>query len=139
MATSVKISYVPKIQGTPVLPFVIDAYVSLRQAGNIEACDCPASGDEEAFYVLNRRKAVVAVLSFFKSGEGAFTVNMGYVLKSYRGRGYYEILWNRLVEEGRERELKKIIGYHKGGNAAILGFNEKVGRVIKYICSEFIL
>src|ERR1035441_7474480 len=81
MATSVKISYVQKIQGTPVLPFVIDAYVSLRQAGNIEACDCPASGDEEAFYIINNRKKVVAVLSFFKSGEGAFTVNMGYVLK----------------------------------------------------------
>jgi GNAT superfamily N-acetyltransferase len=132
-----KIEYVQKIQGTVVLPFVIDAYVSLRQVGNIEACDCPASGDEEAFYIRNNRKKVVAVLSFFKSGEGSFTVNMGFVLKAYRSRGYYGALWQRLVEEGRKRGLKTIIGYHKGGNAAILGFNEKAGRKIKYICSEF--
>lgn len=134
-----KIEYVEKIQGTPVLPFIIDAYVSLREAGNIEAWDAPASGDEEAFYILNAKKKVVAVLSFFKSSDTGFTINMGFVLKPYRKRGYYVALWNRLVEEGRARGLKTITGYHKGGNTAILGFNEKVGRKIKYICSEFTL
>jgi GNAT superfamily N-acetyltransferase len=132
-----KIEYIQKIEGTIVLPFVIDAYISLRQAGNIEACACPASGYEEALYILNRRKNIVAVLSFFKSKEGEFTVNMGFVLKPYRKRGYYGALWNRLVEEGRSRGLKRITGYHKPGNAALLGFNERVGRKIKYICSEF--
>lgn len=132
------ILYVHKINGTLVLPFVIDAYVSLRQAGNIEACDCPASGEEEAFYILNRRKRIVAVLSFFKSND-SFTVNMGFILKPYRKRGYYGAPWIRLVEEARSRDLKRIIGYHKPGNAAILGFNEKVGRQIKYICSEYTL
>ena len=133
------IKYVPAIHGTLLLPFVIDAYVNLRQAGNIEACDCPASGLEEAFYIENQRHKLVAVLSFFKSGEGAFTVNMGFVLKPYRKRGYYRVLWNRLVEEGRERGMKKIVGYHKPGNDKILAFNERVGRKIKYICSEFTL
>jgi len=135
----VEIKYVSKIQGSVVLPFVIDAYVSLRQVGNIEACDCPASGDEEAFYIENRRHKVVAVLSFFKSADDAFTINMGFVLKPYRKRGYYRALWERLVEEGRKRELKTIIGYHKPGNDKILAFNEHVGRAIKYICSEFVL
>lgn len=139
MSKPIEIQYVEKIQGTPVLPFVIDSYVSLRAAGNIEANDAPASGDEEAFYITNRRKRVVAVLSFFKSGHDSFTVNMGFVLKEYRNRGYYGLLWNRLVEEARERELKRIIGYHKSTNAAILGFNEKAGRRIKYICSEYIV
>lgn len=136
-----EIKYVSKIQGTVVLPFVIDAYVSLRQVGNIEAYDCPASGDEEAFYIENRRHKVVAVLSFFKTTEDAssFIINMGFVLKPYRKRGYYRALWERLIEEGRKRELKTIIGYHKPGNHNILAFNEHVGRAIKHICSEFVL
>ena len=54
MKRAAKIRYIGKIQGSPVLPYVIDAYVSLRQAGNIEACDAPASGEEEAFYIENR-------------------------------------------------------------------------------------
>jgi predicted GNAT family acetyltransferase len=134
-----KIDYVAKINCTPVMPFVIDAYVSLRQAGNIEACECPASGDEEAFYVRNRRGSIVAVLSFFKSGSSTMTVNMGFVLKRYRSRGYYGSLWDRLAAEGRERGLKSILGYHKPGNVAILGFNQRAGRTIKYVCSEFTL
>ena len=134
-----KIEHVDKIEGTPVLPFVIDAYVALRKAGNIESQDCPATGDEEAFYIENRLHKVVASLSFFKPNETSFTVNMGYVLKAYRKRGYYGDLWRRLVEEARARGIKTIIGYHKPGNAAILGFNEKVGRKIKYICSEFVV
>lgn len=135
-----KIEYVPKIESTPVLPFVIDAYVKLRTAGNIEACDCPASGDEEAFYIVNRSKKVVASLSFFPSADGTFfTVNMGFVLKSYRKKGYYAALWARLTEEARTRGMKRIIGYHKPGNAAILAFNERVGRKIKYVCSEYLV
>jgi L-amino acid N-acyltransferase YncA len=62
---------------------------------------------------------------------------MGFVQKAYRGRGRYQQLWNRLVEEAHKRGIRKIIGYHKPGNAAILKFNEKVGRRVKYICSEF--
>lgn len=133
-----KIRYVEKINGTPVLPYVIDAYISLRQAGNIEACDAPASGEEEAFYIENRLGKIVAVLSFFLSASGSFmTVNMGFVTKAYRKRGLYGDLWKRLVEESRGRKVKTIIGYHKASNAAILGVNERLGRKIKYICSEF--
>jgi GNAT superfamily N-acetyltransferase len=134
-----RIHFVSQINHTPVMPFVLDAYMTLRQVGNIEACDCPASGLEEAFYIVNRGGSIVAVLSFFLAKPGIFTVNMGFVSKRYRKRGYYEALWNRLVAEGRERGLKKIMGYHKPTNAAILGFNQRVGRVTKYVCSEFLL
>jgi hypothetical protein len=132
-----QIEYVPKIEGTPVLPYVIDAYTSLRADGNIEACACPASGDEEAFYIRNNRKTVVAVLSFFKNRVNTITVNMGFVSARYRRRGYYRLLWKRLVEEATERGVKSIIGYHKPNNKAILAVNERLGRHIKYICSEF--
>lgn len=134
-----KIQYISKVEGTPILPFIIDSYTSLRQAGNIEACEAPVSGAEEAFYIENRQHKVVAVLSFWKSTDDAFTVNMGFVLKPYRKKGYYRALWEKLVEEGRKRGLKRIIGYHKPGNSAILAFNEKVGRTLKYVCSEFTL
>lgn len=138
MNRAAKIRFVAKIQGTPVLPYVIDAYVSLRQAGNIEACDAPASGDEEAFYIENRVGKIVAVLSFFISPSGNyFTVNMGFVNKGYRKRGLYGDLWKRLVEEGKTRGVKTIIGYHKPGNDKILAFNASVGRKIKYVCTEY--
>lgn len=131
-----KIEYIQKVQGTPVLPFIIDAYTSLRTAGNIEAMDAPASGDEEAFYILNRLGRVVAVLSFYQE-DTKITVNMGFVDKKYRKKGYYLALWNRIVAEARKRGVKSILGYHKPGNKAILTFNERVRRHIKYICSEY--
>lgn len=134
---ALKIEYVPRTHETCVIPFIIDAYTSLRRAGNIEAFDCPASGEEEAFYITNRKKKVVAVLSFFASSEKSFTVNMGFVLKAYRKKGHYAALWSRLVEEAQERGMTTIIGYHKPGNSAILAFNEKVGRKMKYICSHY--
>jgi GNAT superfamily N-acetyltransferase len=131
-----KIEYVQKIHGTPVLPYIIDAYVTLRKAGNIEAMDAPASGDEEAFFIQNRLKRIVGVCSFYQD-ETKFVVNMGYVSKEYRKKGYYAALWERLVEEARKRNIKFIMGYHKPGNKAILAFNERVGRRIKYVCSEY--
>jgi predicted GNAT family acetyltransferase len=134
-----KIEYVQKVHGTPVLPYIVDAYVSLRSAGNIEAMDAPVSGEEEAFYIVNRLGKIVAVLSFFQTDDNKCTINMGYVSKQYRKKGYYAALWERLVTEARKREIKAIIGYHKPGNKAILGFNERVGRRIKYICSEYTL
>lgn len=134
----VVIEYTPKIGGTPVLPFVIDAYVSLRKDGNIEACDVPASGAEKAFYIRNKDR-VVAVLSFFEEEEGKFLINMGFVAKAYRRRGYYGLLWKRLVQEARELEVASIVSLHKPSNNAILAFNEKVGRRIKYVCSEYIV
>jgi GNAT superfamily N-acetyltransferase len=131
------IKYVQEIQGTNVLPFVIDSYVALREAGHIEAYDAPASGEEEAFYITNRLNKIVAVLSFFKSSSNTYTINMGFVLKPYRKKGYYRALWNRLVEEAKNKGIRKIIGYHKSTNAGILAFNDKVGRKIKYICTEY--
>ncbi len=133
------IEYVPKIEGTLVLPYVIDAYVSLRSDGNIEACDCPASGSEEAFYIRNNRKSIVAVLSFFKSSESSITVNMGFVSKAYRKKGYYGALWFSLVDLASQRGVKKILGYHKPNNKAILSVNERLGRRVKYVCSEYVL
>ena len=132
------IQYVSRIDGTKVLPFIIDAYVALRKSGNIDAFDCPVSGKEESFYIENRRKRVVAVLSFFKEGAD-FVINMGFVDPAYRNRGMYRVLWNRLVEEGRSRNLDSILGYHKPGNDEILGVNKHFGRGVKYICSEYIL
>jgi len=132
-----RILYVPKIEGTSVLPFVIDAYTSLRAGGNIEACDAPATGDEEAFYILNRSKEIVAVLSFSKSTEREFTVNMGFVAASCRRRGYYAALWARLVEEAETRGIQRIMGYHKPANKKILAVNERLGRTIRYVCSEY--
>lgn len=135
------IEYVRQIDGTPAMPYVIDAYVSLRRAGNIEPWECPASGYEEAFYIVNRAKRVVAVLSFSESAtsDGVITVNMGYVTKAYRKRGLYRLLWDRLVVEARKRKARAIGGFHKPGNAAILKFNDSVGRKTKYVYSEFVL
>jgi GNAT superfamily N-acetyltransferase len=131
------VEQVTAIQGTPVLPFIIDAYTALRRAGNIEPNDAPASGDEEAFYVTSRGK-VIAVLSFFESvPDVAFTINMGFVAPAHRRKGLYALLWARLVAEATERHLERIIGYHKPTNGAILGFNERAGRKIKYVCSEY--
>lgn len=132
------ILYVEKVHSTPVLPYIVDAYVSLRSAGNIEAMDAPVSGEEEAFYIVNRLGKIVAVLSFFQEDK-RITVNMGFVSKQYRKKGYYAALWERVVAEARKRDVLTIIGYHKPGNKAILAFNERVGRHIKYICSEYVL
>jgi predicted GNAT family acetyltransferase len=135
-----KIEYISRVEGTIVLPFIVDAYVYLRKSGNIEEKDCPVSGEEEAFYILNTRKKIVAVLSFYEdSTDKNFVINMGYVLERYRKKGYYRTLWNKLVEEGNKRGLKSIIGIHKPGNSDILKVNKKLGRRIKYICSEFLL
>jgi predicted GNAT family acetyltransferase len=133
------IEYVEAINGTPVLPYIIDAYTSLREAGNIEPNDVPACGEEEAFYIRNRNKQIVAVLSFGVKSDNSIVVNMGFVSKRYRKRGYYLALWKRLVEEGQKRGCSHITGYHKPGNKAILGFNDRIGRKIKYICTEYVL
>jgi len=133
-----KIEYVQKVEGTLVLPFIIDAYTSLRAAGNIEPMDVPVSGSEEGFYILNRKGSVVAVLSYY-TDDNHIIINMGYVDRRYRKKGYYAALWERLVAEARKRGVKSIKGYHKPGNKAILSFNEKVGRKIKYVCSEYTL
>lgn len=133
------IKYVKATEGTPVLPFIVDAYVSLRRAGNIDPQACPVSGAEEAFYVANRAGKVVAVLSFFESEPLVWTVNMGFVAKQYRRRGLYAVLWARLVAEARTRSITAVLGYHKPGNTDILAFNAKVGRKLKYVCSEYTL
>ena len=131
-----KIEFVSKIQGTNVLPFVIDAYVALRKTGDIEPNDVPASGTEEAFYIKVRGR-IVSVLCFYESDEGEITVTMGFVLAPYRKRGHYSLLWSRLVQDSISRGVKSILGYHKPCNARILSFNDKVGRRIKFICSEY--
>lgn len=131
------IRHVPVTEGTPVLPFIVDAYVALRKARNIDAQACPVSGAEEAFYATNKAGKVVAVLSFFVSEPDTWTVNMGFVSKRYRRRGLYAVLWARLVAEARTRSIKTVLGYHKPGNTDILAFNAKVGRNLKYVCSEY--
>jgi predicted GNAT family acetyltransferase len=128
---------VPRIDGTKVLPFIIDAYVSLRKSGHIDPLSCPVTGREEAFYIEIRGK-VVATLSFARDDD-SFVVNMGFVLPPYRKQGMYRELWERLVVEARKRKLKAIVGYHAPGNMDILEFNKHLGRKVKYICSEYLL
>lgn len=132
------IEYVSRIDGTNITPFLLEAYMALRKSGHVDPLACPFSGREEAFYICNRRKNIVAVLSFARSDD-SFIVNMGFVLPAYRKRGYYRLLWERLVEEARKRKLKAIAGYHYPGNTDILEFNKKLGRTVKYTCSEYLL
>ena len=131
------VEYVSRIDGTKVLPFIIDAYVSLRKSGHIDPLSCPVTGREEAFYLENRGR-VVACLSFARDDD-SFVVNMGFVLPAHRKQGMYRTLWERLVVEARKRKLKAIVGYHAPGNTDILEFNKHLGRQTKYICSEYLL
>ena len=131
------INYVSRIDGTKVLPFILEAYLALRKTGHIDALACPVTGREEAFYIETRGR-VVAVLSFARDDD-SFVVNMGFVLPRYRKQGLYRRLWTRLVEEAKKRKLKAIVGYHAPGNTDILEFNKKLGRTVKYICSEYLL
>jgi GNAT superfamily N-acetyltransferase len=132
-----QIEYVSRIDGTKALPFIIDAYTSLRKSGHIDELSCPVTGREEAFYLCNRGK-VVAVLSFYRDDD-SFVVNMGFVLPRYRKQGLYRMLWERLVAEARKRKLRCILGYHAPENSDILGFNNSLGRKVKYICSEYVV
>ena len=130
------VQHYEKINGTPAMPLAITAWKELMNrglSGNYIPNDI---GSTEALvvYDLDIVYLPLGIMTFYNYGKDCLYIDAAYV--TVPGKGYYSIMWNRIIEIAKERKMKYICSWILPHNTRMRDIAKKQGRTEDLIISE---
>ncbi len=123
--TDIKVLYVEKIAGHPVVPLLARM---MTDVGQYDVYDVSLHWEQSAFYV-EEDGVVVAALSFSsRQDRSQYFIQTAFVDPAYRRCGYYRAMFEALVELAKSKKVLSIAGIVAWGNAVMQTTAESVGR-----------
>lgn len=135
--STVTIEHVKGLQGHEVVAFLTRASMDLLDRGFGRPSDIAVNWSEEAFVAYDRKQIVGAISYSVSDWDKSLGIHIGYVAESYRGRGLYRSLWQKVVEKAQELGYREIVGASDPYNKLIAEVNAKLGRRVKAIYYTF--
>lgn len=120
-----KIHYVKRIEGTPVVSFVAEAWVALMKNGQWDK-NSVLVGSELQCVFATVGKRTVGCLTFHIDGQYS-TVNIAYVSPAFRGKGTYAKMHERYVELSKQQGATSILNICYPTNEGIQATCKKLG------------
>jgi GNAT superfamily N-acetyltransferase len=118
---------VKQIEGSPVVLFVARAWCALMKEGQWDSNSVLVSPELQCVFALDGRR-IVGCLTFHVD-EGDATINIAYVVPSYRGRGVYRLLHDEFIVQAKAQEAKTVLNICYPSNAGIQETCKKLGYV----------
>lgn len=121
------IHYVRKVEGSPVVGFLAQAWNDLLKKKQWDNRSLLLTGDLQCVYATERNKIVGAITFFVDEDERCATVNLAYVLPRHRRKGILSHLWSEMGQIVIKQKAMWISNVCFPDNAGIAAFCKSVG------------
>ena len=120
-----KIHYIKKIEGSPVVQFVAEAWCALMKHGQWDKTSVLIGSELQCVYATVGKRTV-GCLTFHIDGSYS-TVNCAYVVPAFRSKGVYQKMHERFVELSRQQSATSVLNICYPSNEGIQAACKKLG------------
>lgn len=122
-----KIRYVEKLEGSPVLQFVTKAWGALMDEGHWNKTSVLINGAESCVYVTVGRETVGCIVYRIIEETGDAVIAIAYVVKKHRRKGFYVKMHDEFEKRAKSAGAKTAVNICYTSNVAIQETVKKLG------------
>lgn len=114
-----------------VIPYAVKAWDEMLDNKVCLPTEIMVSANCQFFAAFDTENKIIGMIVFVHVGNGQMYINIGHVLKQYRGRGLYSSMIGRLKDWGRENGYTSIVSTISERNVPMLKAAQKQDRTME--------